>query len=141
MYNNQCRQALDTTAVNAQTVIANGLINFDTNSILEGCSISHEAGSPTVDVKCKGIYYVSFNADILPTAAGDIVISLLNNGVAIPGASATITAVAASTYHVSLDRLIKVLKSCQCISNDANLQIQVSASATISNANLVVIKV
>lgn len=135
------KSALETTSIAAQTVAANGLIDFTTNNVLTGCSIQHAAGSNAVSVLCHGLYQVAFNVDVLPTAAGPITVQLLNNGVAVPGAEATITGAESTTAHVAFSALLKVLKSCPCvIDNTASLQVQVSAAATISNANLSVTK-
>lgn len=135
------KSALDTTAIAAQTVAASGLIDFTTNNLLTGCSIQHPAGGNAVSVLCHGLYQVAFNVDILPAAAGPITVQLLNNGAAVPGAEATITGAEATTAHVAFSALLKVLKSCPCvIDNTASLQVQVSAAATVSNANLSVVK-
>lgn len=45
----------------------------------------------TLKGRIQGLYLVTLNADITPTAAGDIGLNLLRNGVAVPGAEATVT--------------------------------------------------
>lgn len=135
------KSALETTVTADQAVVANGLIEFDTNNVLTGCSIQHAAGSNTVAIICHGLYQVAANVDIDPSAAGDITVQLLNNGVVVPGAEATITGAAADTYSVAFSALLKVLKSCPCvIDNTANLQVQITGAATVKNANLLVVK-
>lgn len=140
MVNIHEKSALDSVTVAAQAVVADGYLDFATNSILDGCSISHVAGSNTVSLLKRGLYQVSVNADIEPTAAGDIAVQLVRNGVAIPGSIATVTGAAATTYNVAFTALVKVLPSCCVIDNTANLQVQVTAAGTVTNAHIVVVK-
>ena len=95
MYEKSALTAVNTTD---QAVVADGLLTFATNSVLNGCSIEHVAGSNAVRLLKRGLYQVSVNVDLTPTAAGDIAIQLLNNGVVVPGALATITGAAGDTY-------------------------------------------
>ena len=135
------KSALNAVSVPAQTLAADGYVDFDTNRLLTGCSVQHAAGSNTVNIISHGLYAVSVNADITPTAADPITLQLLNNGETVPGAEATITGVAGDTAHVAFTTLIRVLKSCPCvIDNRASLQVQLTEAGTISNANIVAVK-
>lgn len=135
------KSALNAVSVPAQTLAADGYVDFDTNRLLTGCSVQHAAGSNTVNIISHGLYAVSVNADITPTAADPITLQLLNNGETVPGAEATITGVAGDTAHVSFTTLIRVLKSCPCvIENNASLQVQLTAAGSVANANIAVVK-
>lgn len=65
---------------------------------------------------------------------------LLRNGVAVPGAEATVTGATGDTYNISFATLLRVLPSCCVIDNNAALQVQATAAGTISNASLSVVK-
>ena len=135
------KSALDAVTVPAQTLAAAGYVDFETNRLQTGCSIQHVAGSNTVNLINHGLYMVSVNADVVPAAAEPITLQLLNNGEVVPGAEATITGVAADSAHVAFTTLIRVLKSCPCvIDNRASLQVQLTEAGTISNANIVAVK-
>lgn len=135
------KSALDAVTVPAQTLAVDGYVNFETNRLQTGCSIQHVAGSNTVNLINHGLYMVSVNADVVPAAAEPITLQLLNNGEVVPGAEATITGVAADSAHVAFTTLIRVLKSCPCvIDNRASLQVQLTEAGTISNANIVAVK-
>lgn len=135
------KSALDAVSVPAQTLADDGYVNFDTNRLQTGCSIQHVAGSNTINLINHGLYMVSVNADVVPAAAEPITLQLLNNGEVVPGAEATITGVAADSAHVAFTTLIRVLKSCPCvIDNRAILQVQLTEAGTISNANIVAVK-
>lgn len=135
------KSALDAVTVPAQTLVADGYVDLETNRLQTGCSIQHVAGSNTINLINHGLYMVSVNADVVPAAAEPITLQLLNNGEVVPGAEATITGVAADSAHVAFTTLIRVLKSCPCvIDNRASLQVQLTEAGTISNANIVAVK-
>lgn len=135
------KSALDAVTVPSQTLVADGYVDFETNRLQTGCSVQHIAGSNTVNLINHGLYMVSVNADVVPAAAEPITLQLLNNGEVVPGAEATITGVAADSAHVAFTTLIRVLKSCPCvIDNRASLQVQLTEAGTISNANIVAVK-
>lgn len=127
---------LDISAVQEQTVEAGGYIVFDTTNVRRGLAIHHMDGSNNTRVISKGIYYAFFNADVVPTGAGEITVTLENNGV--PLNSATFTGVATIGENIAFAIAFPVYKSCECISNIANLKVRVSADATVLNAHLLV---
>lgn len=133
------KSALTTVATAAQTVAANGFVNFPTNNLLTGVAIGHATGATTVNL-LRGLYLVTLNADVTPTSAGDIGLRLIRNGVAVPGAEATVTGATGDTYNVSFATLIRVLPSCCVINNNSMLQVQATAAGTITNASLSVVK-
>ena len=133
------KSALTTVVTAAQTVAANGFVNFPTNNLLTGVAIGHVAGSTSVNL-IRGLYLVTLNADVTPTAAGDIGLQLVRNGVAVPGAEATVTGATGDTYNIGFATLIRVLPSCCVINNNAALQVQATAAGNISNASLSVVK-
>lgn len=133
------KSALTTVVTAAQTVAANGFVNFPTNNLLTGVAIGHTAGATTVNL-IRGLYLVTLNADVTPTAAGDIGLRLVRNGVTVPGAEATVTGATGDTYNIGFATLIRVLPSCCVINNNSALQVQATAAGTISNASLSVVR-
>ena len=133
------KSALTTVVTAAQTVAANGFVNFPTNNLLTGVAIGHVAGAAAVNL-LRGLYLVTLNADVTPTAAGDIGLQLVRNGVVVPGAEATVTGATGDTYNIGFVTLIRVLPSCCVINNNAALQVQATAAGTISNASLSVVR-
>lgn len=133
------KSALTTVATAAQAVTADGFVDFPTNNLLTGVAIGHVAGSTAVNL-IRGLYLVTLNANVTPTAAGDIGLRLVRNGVAVPGAEATVTAATGDTYNISFATLIRVLPSCCVINNNAALQVQAAAAGTITNASLSVVR-
>lgn len=135
------RPALTAVTVADQTVAAEGFLDFNTNSVRNGCSVVHVAGSNSITLASDGLYLVTFNGNVTPTAAGDITLQLISNGTVVPGAEATITGAAADIYNISFSTLVKELPSCCAIDNTTVLQVQSSAAATVNNASITIIKV
>lgn len=127
---------LEISAVQTQTVTAGDYLVFDTTNLKRGFVIHHVDGSNNVHIGEKGIYIATFNADVIPTGAGEITVTLENNGV--PVNSATFTGVAGIGENIAFSYPINVMRSCDCVDNRANLKISVSADATIINAHLMV---
>lgn len=90
----------------------------------------------SVGIFNPGYYKVSAHVSYTPTAAGDVTISLQQNGVDIPGATATFTGVLGVTEQVSFDVLVR--KTC-CV-EPLNLNLVSSAEVTLVNAGMVVTK-
>ena len=125
-----------------QTVAVDGLLRFDINRILTGCTVRHADGTPTFTLTKPGYYYITFNGTITDTAAGNVTVQLLNGGVAIPGATAS-AVIAATTDEQSFAfaTIIKVLPSCCAIDNTTTLTIaNTGIEATYSVANLNITK-
>ena len=134
---------LNTINTESQTILANGFLTFATNEVRSGCGceIVHTAGSNTIELRGAGIYLVTVNADIAPTGAGLITMQLIRNNLVVSGAEASVTGTAAGVENLSFTTLIKVLRSCPVIENQANLQVQLTAPATVSNVSMTIVKV
>lgn len=113
------RPALTAVTVADQTVVAEGFLDFNTNSVRNGCSVVHVAGSNSITLASDGLYLVTFNGNVTPAAAGDITLQLISN----------------------FSTLVKELPSCYAIDNTTVLQVQSSAAATVNNASITIIKV
>ncbi len=136
------KSSLDAVTIGAQVITAvdGGVLEFNQNNILTGTSIFHLGGA-SIRLRKAGLYLVSVDADILATAAGPVTLQLFNNGVAVPGAQATITAAAADTEHVSFTALVDVpLSCCSYSATTGNLTVAIDVPATVSNAHIVVAK-
>ena len=124
-----------------QAVVANGFIAYTATNVKQGCGIKFNDGSNTISLKGNGIYLVEVNADVVPTNAELISMQLLKNNVVVPAAKATVTGVASSTSSLSFSTLIKVPCSCNCVDNTANLQVQLTALANVTNVSIVVVRI
>lgn len=127
--------------ITSQDVPVNGLLTFTTDRILTGCTITRNG--PTFQLNKPGYYYVTFNADgAATTAPGDVVVVLQNNGIAIPGAMATVTVAAADdATNLAFATIVKVPPSCCAIDNTAMLTlVNTGVAATFTNVNINITK-
>ena len=89
----------------------------------------------------QGYFNVDASVTFTPTAAGTYTVTLFKDGVAVPGATQTITAAAAGTVPVNIPAIVRN----QCCDSTSTLTIVVTsatvpATVTIDNAAVVVTK-
>ena len=137
-----CNQKSSLAAINiaAQSIAANGVVNFSTNRIYTGISIQHTPGSSTITLTKPGLYLIAFDGDFTIGTTGAVTFKLQNNGVDVPAAESTIQATAAVPVGINFVALIKVEPSCCVVNNAANLQVVGSATGSLANANITVVK-
>lgn len=91
----------------------------------------------------EGYYDVDASVTITPAAAGDYTVTLFKDGVAVPGATQTVTAAAASAITFNIPALVRN----QCCDNSASLTLVLTTTATlpatvvINNVGVVVEKI
>ena len=130
---------INTYNTTTQNVAANGTVTFTTDRILTGCTVTRNGN--TFQLNKPGYYYVTFNAVAAATeTVGDLTVELYNNGVAVPGATATVTTTAAGNNdNYAFTTIIRVLPSCPMIDNTVNLTVVntgVDATYTVANINI-----
>ena len=123
-------------------VSSNAAVPFVFNRYVVGCGTSHTAGSPTVTLRKTGYYLVNFSGVLSAASTGLVSTQLYNNGVAIPGALSSITIdTAGSLKNVSFSTIVRVLNSCACIDNTANLTVvNTGLEATYSDAEITIVR-
>ena len=132
---------INSYTITSQPVAVDDTLNFDVSRILTGCIVKHVDGSPSFTLTKPGYYYVTFNADVLGTAAGDVTAELINGAVAVPGATATTTIAIGETANVAFATIIRVLPSCAAIDNTTTLTIlNTGVAVTYTNANINITK-
>lgn len=133
---------LYTYSITAQTAASNSNLNFNVNSVLTGCTVSHSAGAPSIQLKRPGYYMVHFDASAAATATGDVTVQLNGNGSAIPGAISTINSTAATDIgNLSFTAIVQVLPNCCAIQSNSPLTLTVEntgVEATYSNAAITI---
>ena len=123
-----------------QLVAVDGLLDFDTNRIATGCTVKHVDGTPAFTLTKPGYYYITFNGTVTDTAAGNVTVQLLNGGVAVPGAEASITTAATTDERsFAFATIIRVLPSCCAIDNTTTLTVAntgIAATYSVANINI-----
>ena len=139
------KSALDAYSNVSHTYTANNNIIFDSVYILNGESVKFTAGSTTANIVKSGLYLVVFSADAVATTAGDIVVQVFRNGVAVPSALATTTAAnTTDTNNVTIHTLIEVSDvCCPCGAGVSKIPVVITntgVDVTITNAKIDIIK-
>ena len=126
--------------ITTQAVLTDGVINFTTDRILTGCTATRDG--QTFQLNKPGYYYVTFNAVATATEAGEITATLENNGIAVVGATASMTAgEVGDLVNLAFTTIIKVPPSCCMVNNTGNLTVvNTGVGATYTNVNLNITK-
>ena len=125
----------------SQAIATNGLLNFTTDRILTGCTVTRDG--QTFQLNKPGYYYVTFNAVAAATiTVGELTVELYNNGVAVPGAEASYTTTTAGdNSNYAFSTIIRVLPSCCVVNNTARLTVvNTGVDATYTNVNINITK-
>lgn len=140
------KSALDTYTIQETAVATNAALPLELNYISTGSSISHTAGSTTINLLKSGLYLVTFSAvGAESTTAGEVTIQLYRNGVAVPGALATITSAnTTDALNFSFTSLIQTKDVCPCASvGNPSIPLtfmNMGVAATFSNIKVTVTK-
>ncbi len=121
------KSALYTANTSAQNVAINGIINPGTivRRFGQGVTLSGNA----IQLCNSGYYDFAASITVSPTAAGNVTVSLLKDGVAVQGATATATAAAENDFvNLSIDCLIR--QNCSCCEGLSNLTLVLSGTAS-----------
>lgn len=136
---------LSTYNITSQTVDVNENIVFSNNQYQTGCSTIHTPGSTTIEVRCPGTYFLTFNSTASATAASTdpIILQLYNGTTAVPGAVASqVSTASTDIVNLAFGTILQIRPSCPSISNVAYLTIQnLGVEAELTTANLNIIKI
>lgn len=78
-------------------------------------------------IEGEGYYDVDSSVTATPAAAGNYTVSLFRDGVAVPGATQTVTAVAGATIAFSIPALVRL----QCCDSSSTLSLVLTTTATL----------
>ena len=130
------KSAIYVANTGAQTVAVGGTIGLGNIVRRFGCGVDLNGNGITIDE--AGYYDVNVSVTAAPTVAGAATVTMFNNGIAVPGATATTTAAAAGDdVNVSFESIVRVF----CNGNTAVLSLVLTGGeAAISNVAVVVSK-
>ena len=99
-----------------------------------GCDLKNNGTGITASN--TGYYKINANITAVATGAGVVTATLYNNGVAIPGANASVTATEGGTINLSINTILRLT----CCANPADITIGISAAATTVNGSITAFK-
>ena len=125
-------------------------VPFNINDISTCCNIVHSAGTPTIEIRRKGYYKITFSSVGYNTGAvvagtpysGMYAFQLNNKGVPIVNAVAASSSTAvATTENVMFSYILYIPPSCAIVNNRAELTVNyLGQVGTLQSANLTVEK-
>lgn len=122
-----------TANTTAQSVGANSALPLGSIIRRFGCSVDLNGNG--VNIREQGYYNVDGSITYTPTDAGLLTVQLMADGVAVPGSTASVTAVAANTYNLGI--VGKAISCCRPVT----LTLMVNLAGTVNNVGLNVDKV
>lgn len=131
-----CKSAIYTVSTATQAVVAGSTLSLGSTVRRFGCAATLAGNA--IALNAPGYYNVDVTVTVAPTAAGTVTVTLLQDGVAVPGAVATVTTnVALATSNLSISPIIRVLSG----SNVSNLTLVVGgAASSVTNVTVAVEK-
>lgn len=126
-----CKSALYTALQTPTAVAVDGVIPLGSLIRRYGCDISLNGNA--VNLSNAGYYDVDVSVTVAPTAAGTVTATLVKDGVAIPGATASAAAAAGDPTVLSFPALVR--QAC-CAAGSALTLVLTGAAATVNNVAL-----
>lgn len=135
----KCDKSVIYLANTASTsVVANGTIPLPTTVRRKNCRFSSSgSGANIAAVRCDEYYDAYVNVTFTAVAAGNVTISLVQDGTAVVGANQTVTVTTDGTQSVSVS-FPAVIRVNAC--STSALSIVSSAAITVTNATLKVVE-
>ena len=132
------KSAIYTANTSAQNVAVNGIINPGT--IIRRFGQNLGLSGNAIQIDGAGYYDIDVSITAAPTAAGNVTVTMLKDGVVIPGATATQSTTAANNpVNLSISSLVR--EFCPCCDGLSNLTfVLTGTAASISNVAIVVEK-
>ena len=129
------RSAIYVANTGSQEINENGNINLGTILRRFGCNFG--LAGTGLSIAGPGYYEIEASITLAPAAEGEITVAMYKDEVAVPGASATVTAAAAGD-SVNLSILSLVRECCPCADTISNLTFKVlGGTATVTNIAIV----
>lgn len=96
---------------NSQSLVVGDTVNFE--SVARRCGCGYNVAAGNILTSIKGLHKISTNLTFAAGAAGVFEVALYKNGIAIPGATASVTVTDAAVAHVSLADVVTKLGCCE----------------------------
>ena len=126
-----CKSAHYAALQTPTAVAVDGVIPLGSLIRRYGCDISLNGNA--VNLSGAGYYDVDASITVAPTAAGTVTATLVKDGVAIPGATASAAAAAGAPTVLSFPALVR--QAC-CAAGSALTLVLTGAAATVNNVAL-----
>ena len=129
-----CKSCLYAVNGTTQSVSDGGLINFGAVARRYGQNAYMSGGN--IEILGSGYYDINTNFTLVASGAGTATITLMKDGTAISGASASLTVESGSTYALAIPAVLRQMCCCES-SITAMLS---GVTGTVANATMIVEK-
>lgn len=133
-----CKSNIYAVNTTSASVVANGTLPLSTTVRRYGCSANLSGNS--ISLSDAGYYLVIVNATFTAPVAGTVALTLQDDGVVVPGATASTTITTATTEVRSLSLAATVRVFCNS-APDALTIVNTGVAATFSNISIDVVKI
>lgn len=119
---------------NSQTLSSGDTINFGTPVRRYGCNANISGGN--VVIYGSGYYTDTINITFTANAAGTVTITTFKDGIAVPGATCSVTVTESNLYNIVVPCVVR--QKCEC---ESTIAVAITGIATtVSNASVEVVK-
>lgn len=127
------KSLIQTVNQTSQNVAENGIISLGSVQRRYGCNLRLSGNG--IEIVGEGYYKIDCNITAEPSAAGNVVVALYNNGVQIPGAIASATTTATQQL-VTLPIQTTIRHGCCCEGADNLTAVLVTGEGAVTNIAL-----
>lgn len=128
-------EVVDTTI---QKLLTGDILNLGTEIVKSGRAINLDTIN-TIGINNYGLYKVNVTLTVVPVGTDPVVITLLNNGKPLKGATISVTAISGVVATLGMTCLLGVNKPCPCTGNNkARLQLVTDSDIEITTSNVVI---
>lgn len=133
------KAAIYTVNQGAVAVAVGGIIPLGSINRRFGCKCNNalDLNGNGITINEAGYYDVNISVTATATAAGNVTVTLLKDGVAVPGATATATAAASGTVALPILPLVRQM----CGSGSTLTLVLTGTAATVNNVSVKIIRV
>lgn len=126
------RSLIQTANPSSQNVAAGGIIGL--GSVLRRFGCNCRLNGNTIEVEGAGYYTISGTFTVAPTAAGPVTVVILENGVQVAGATATVSAGAGDTVTIPI--ITTVRQGCCCDGASSITCVLTEGAGEVTNASI-----
>ena len=126
------RSLIQVSNPSSQTVSVGSIINL--GSVLRRYGCNCRLNGNTIEVEGAGYYTITGTFTAAPTAAGDVTVAILENGVQVAGATATVTAGAGDTVTIPIVTTIR--QGCCCDGASSLTCVLTAGAGDVTNVSL-----
>ena len=131
------KSLIQTTNISTQTVAVGSVVSL--GSVLRRFGCNCRLNGNAIEIEGEGYYAVDVDLTATPTAAGNVTVSVLKDGVAIPSATAT-NSVSTVGNSTTLPINTTVRLGCKCDGASSLTVVLVAGAGVVSNISMRVVK-